>query len=189
MGSVNTYLDMEAQNLEKGKKKRDIVFVREYYCYKFQMRDDETLHYGRLFQQFSVYVFIKFETQRLDFFFLNPDLFRTEVLQGFIDVLRLGERNASNIGKQTFIPIQQDHVCVNKVTANSSIQKVLLIKHQKEKNSYPIYRRRQKGDVVKVRTQYLDNSWVVPYNPFLLSKFNCHINVEICSDIRAVKYI
>lgn len=105
MGSVNTYLDMEAQNLEKGKKKRDIVFVREYYCYKFQMRDDETLHYGRLFQQFSVYVFIKFETQRLDFFFLNPDLFRTEVLQGFIDVLRLGERNASNIGKQTFIPV------------------------------------------------------------------------------------
>uniref|UniRef100_A0A0V0HTI7 Putative ovule protein n=1 Tax=Solanum chacoense TaxID=4108 RepID=A0A0V0HTI7_SOLCH len=58
----------------------------------------------------------------------------------------------------------------------------------KGKNSYPIYRRRQTGDV-KVRTQYLDNSWVVPYNPFLLSKFNCHINVEICSDIRAVKYI
>jgi len=30
---------------------------------------------------------------------------------------------------------------------------------------------------------------VVPYNPYLLSKFNCHINVEICCDIKIVKYI
>lgn len=40
-----------------------------------------------------------------------------------------------------------------------------------------------------MRNQYLDNSWVVPYNPYLLSKFNCHIHVEICADIKVVKYI
>ena len=30
---------------------------------------------------------------------------------------------------------------------------------------------------------------MVPYNPFLLLKYDCHINVEICSTIRAVKYL
>ena len=42
---------------------------------------------------------------------------------------------------------------------------------------------------MEIRGQLFDNSWVVSYNPFLLSKFNCHINVEICSDIKVVKYI
>ncbi|KAG7997505.1 hypothetical protein I3843_01G214600 [Carya illinoinensis] len=35
----------------------------------------------------------------------------------------------------------------------------------------------------------LDNRWVVPYNPYLLATFDCHINVEICSTIKAVKYL
>lgn len=35
----------------------------------------------------------------------------------------------------------------------------------------------------------MDNSWVVPYNPYLLCKFDCHLNVEICSDIKVVNYI
>ncbi|KAL5581039.1 hypothetical protein UlMin_013481 [Ulmus minor] len=46
-------------------------------------------------------------------------------------------------------------------------------------NSYPKYKRRH----------YLDNRWVVPYNPYLLAKFDCHINVEVCSTIKAVKYL
>jgi hypothetical protein len=35
----------------------------------------------------------------------------------------------------------------------------------------------------------IDNRWVVQYNPYLLLKFNCHINVEICSSIKCVKYL
>ena len=30
---------------------------------------------------------------------------------------------------------------------------------------------------------------MVPYNPRLLKEFDCHMNVEICCDIRAVKYL
>jgi len=30
---------------------------------------------------------------------------------------------------------------------------------------------------------------VVPYNPILLMRFNCHINVEICCSIESVKYL
>lgn len=43
---------MEAQVLEQQRKKRNTVFCREYYCYKIQIRDDETdeiLHIGRIF--------------------------------------------------------------------------------------------------------------------------------------------
>nr|XP_027108614.1 uncharacterized protein LOC113728258 [Coffea arabica] len=56
-------------------------------------------------------------------------------------------------------------------------------------NAYPIYRRRNDGKAVHVRGLQLDNRWVVPYNPYLLAKFNCHINVEICSTIKVVKYM
>ena len=42
---------------------------------------------------------------------------------------------------------------------------------------------------MKVRNEWLDNRWVVPYNPILLMRYNCHINVEICCSIKSVKYI
>ncbi len=34
-----------------------------------------------------------------------------------------------------------------------------------------------------------DNRWVVPYNPYLTMWYKCHINVEVCSSITAVKYL
>ena len=60
---------------------------------------------------------------------------------------------------------------------------------QQGKDSYPIYRRRDDGQVVDIRGARLDNRCVVPYNPYLLMRYNCHINVEICSSIKAVKYL
>uniref|UniRef100_A0A453SPH4 Helitron helicase-like domain-containing protein n=1 Tax=Aegilops tauschii subsp. strangulata TaxID=200361 RepID=A0A453SPH4_AEGTS len=57
------------------------------------------------------------------------------------------------------------------------------------KDSYPIYRRCNDGRTETVRNCELDNRWVVPYNPYLLRMFNCHINVEICASIKAIKYL
>ncbi|XP_074282556.1 uncharacterized protein LOC141607096 [Silene latifolia] len=57
------------------------------------------------------------------------------------------------------------------------------------KDSYPLYKRRDTGEKVVVRKGKLDNRSVVPYNPYLLAMFDCHLNVEVCSTINAVKYL
>ena len=55
---------------------------------------------------------------------------------------------------------------------------------------YPSYRRRDNtaNDVAQLRVGHT-NQWVVPYNPWLLQKYGCHINVEMCAGIAAIKYI
>jgi hypothetical protein len=57
------------------------------------------------------------------------------------------------------------------------------------KDSYLVYRRREDGQKEKVCGHELDNIWAMPYNPYLLHLFNCHINVEACGSIKAVKYL
>lgn len=61
-----------------------------------------------------------------------------------------------------------------------------------ESASHPVYRRRspeQGGVAVQYKNRMVDNRWVVPYNPYFLLKYNCHINVEHCNTVRACKYL
>jgi hypothetical protein len=51
-------------------------------------------------------------------------------------------------------------------------------------DGYPEYRRRMTGPNVHIipelgKYKDIDNSWVVPYNPYLLLKYNTHINLEV----------
>ncbi|XP_009791383.2 uncharacterized protein [Nicotiana sylvestris] len=57
------------------------------------------------------------------------------------------------------------------------------------KDGYPIYKRRNDGKIVNVRGMRMNNQWVVSYNPYLLTRYNCHINVESCSGVKANKYL
>ncbi|UYV82503.1 hypothetical protein LAZ67_21002595 [Cordylochernes scorpioides] len=50
-------------------------------------------------------------------------------------------------------------------------------------------RRRDDGQTLVVGTHEVDNRWVVPYNPYLLVRFNAHINVEVCASVKSVKYL
>ena len=55
---------------------------------------------------------------------------------------------------------------------------------------YPLHRRRDNGVTHPGRhngRRPFTNQDVVPYNPFLIKKYNCHINVEICSSVKSVK--
>jgi len=63
-------------------------------------------------------------------------------------------------------------------------------------DSYPLYRRRSPEDGGKTFTKYvrgqatvIDNRYVVPYNAYLLLRYNAHINVEYCASVKAVKYL
>ena len=59
-------------------------------------------------------------------------------------------------------------------------------------NGFPIYKRRSEamGGLTHEKDGFtFDNSRVVPYNRYLILKYNAHINVEACSTIAAVKYL
>ncbi|EEE67922.1 hypothetical protein OsJ_25793 [Oryza sativa Japonica Group] len=83
------------------------VSVRDYYCYKFQMRRgifNPILHGGRLFQQFAVDMYIKVESSRLDYVRNNQKEIRADLYQGLMDSIQAGESRASAVGKRTVLP-------------------------------------------------------------------------------------
>lgn len=43
--------------------------------------------------------------------------------------------------------------------------------------------------LVTTRRKRLDNKWIVPYNPYLLTRYNFSINVEVCVGLKGVKYL
>ena len=64
-----------------------------------------------------------------------------------------------------------------------------------EDTAFAVYRRRSPADggrdtVLERRggNETVDNRWVVPYNPHLLLKMDCHVNVVKVSSIISVKY-
>ena len=56
-------------------------------------------------------------------------------------------------------------------------------------NGYPKYRRREASPRVVKGEHVFDARDVVPYHPYLSKLFQCHLNVEYCGTIRAVKYL
>ena len=59
--------------------------VRDYYCYRFQMRPGifNPVFFGkRLFQQFVVDTYIKIESSRLDYIRNNQQVLRADLYQG-----------------------------------------------------------------------------------------------------------
>ncbi len=56
-------------------------------------------------------------------------------------------------------------------------------------NGYPIYWRINMRHTLLVHGIEMDNRWVVLHNVYLSTKYDAHINVEVCNNIRAIKYL
>jgi len=54
---------------------------------------------------------------------------------------------------------------------------------------YPLYYRPDSGQEYEVNGVMVDNRWIVPYNPYLSAKFDCHINVESLVSFSTLKYV
>jgi hypothetical protein len=66
--------------------------------------------------------------------------------------------------------------------------KTLLTATSTSGEGYPMYRRRGLF-TTRVGDRLVTDDWVVPHNPYLLVRFNCHINVEVSSHRRCFKYV
>ena len=87
-------------------------------------------------------------------------------------------------------------VCMQNGKCTKKFPKPFLAQTEQGNDGYPKYRRRSTADgghsVNKIfqHTEItMDNKWVVPYNPWLLRQMNCHLNVELCSSIKSIKYV
>jgi hypothetical protein len=61
-------------------------------------------------------------------------------------------------------------------------------------DGYSLYRRRNDPQtafhkMVRGTRVDVDNRWVVPYSPYLTRRYRAHINVEVCSSIKVIKYL
>jgi hypothetical protein len=57
---------------------------------------------------------------------------------------------------------------------------------------YPLYRRRSVamgGQEYSYKGRAIDSCWIVPYSPYLLLKYRCHLNVEACVSVAGIKYM
>ena len=56
---------------------------------------------------------------------------------------------------------------------------------------YPQYRRRppDADNPICYNGRVIDNRWITPYNPYLLLKYDAHLNVEACVGQHSVKYL
>ena len=80
--------------------------MRDYYCYKFQIRQgifNPILYGKRLFQQFAVDSYVKIENSCLDFIRNNQDTVRADLYQGLVDSYHMGVEDANEVGKRTVL--------------------------------------------------------------------------------------
>jgi hypothetical protein len=56
-------------------------------------------------------------------------------------------------------------------------------------DGYPMYRRRGRFQATLRNGIVVGDDWVVPHNVYLLKRYRCHVNLEVCSSFRCFKYV
>lgn len=84
--------------------------------------------------------------------------------------------------------LEKSQQCVREGKCTKKFPKSYIDSTKIIEGTYPLYRRRNRFKT-KWRNYDVGDEFVVPYNAYLLTKFNAHINVEICSSFTAIKYL
>ncbi|OMO65292.1 DNA helicase PIF1, ATP-dependent [Corchorus olitorius] len=79
--------------------------------------------------------------------------------------------------------------CMEKSQCDKHFPKKFCDRTKIDERGYPTYRRRNDGAFCVKNGAVLDNRHVVPHNVDLLIKYHAHINVEICNQSKAIKYL
>lgn len=58
-----------------------------------------------------------------------------------------------------------------------------------DQDGYPLYFWPDDGKSYEVHGSMVNNQYIVPYNPYLSLKYNCHINVGCIVSFATVKYV
>ncbi|XP_021757467.1 uncharacterized protein LOC110722506 [Chenopodium quinoa] len=206
---VHTATDLLEQEETRAKRKNTkadkFISAREYYAYRLQIRPNNMLlRAGRCFQQYIVD--IRVPEKRVAtcsiLIILKPayklkcpsdyDRFVCAEIPAHTDgILRrivLAHMMHGPCGM-----LNPECPCMKKTGVKRSCKnkypKQFCNETTNNKDGYPIYRRRDTGEQVTIRNAQLDNQWVIPYDPYPSMLFDCHLNVEVCSTIKAVKYL
>ncbi|KAK9053689.1 hypothetical protein SSX86_024763 [Deinandra increscens subsp. villosa] len=79
--------------------------------------------------------------------------------------------------------------CMVKGKCSKNFPKKYRERTSTDSDGFPLYRRRRDGPTIVKSGADIDTRFVVPYNKFLLKKYQAHINVEWCNQGNAIKYL
>ncbi|KAK9062252.1 hypothetical protein SSX86_019438 [Deinandra increscens subsp. villosa] len=79
--------------------------------------------------------------------------------------------------------------CMSNKNCTKNFPKKFRDRTSTDQDGFPLYRRRRDGPTMMKSGSEIDTRYVVPYNKFLLKKYQSHINVEWCNQGNAIKYL
>ncbi|KAK9053943.1 hypothetical protein SSX86_025018 [Deinandra increscens subsp. villosa] len=79
--------------------------------------------------------------------------------------------------------------CMLKDKCSKNFPKKFRERTSTDADGFPLYRRRRDGPTIFKCGADIDTRFIVPYNKYLLKKYQAHINVEWCNKGNAIKYL
>ena len=98
-------------------------------------------------------------------------------------------------------PFRHNSPCMKEGKCTKQFPKQFRESTEYGNDGYPKYKRQspeQGGNTINATSkgingeiihEEIDNRFVVPYNKWLLRQMECHTNVEVCSSVKAIKYV
>ncbi|GJV30632.1 AT-hook motif-containing protein, partial [Tanacetum coccineum] len=173
---VNAYTAIEEQRLKWTKNNQDTLRVDLYHnlCDAVTRGDTNSAGLGkrivlpRSFTRNPRYMIQNYQdSMALCRTYGNPDLFIT---------FTSNPKWPEIAEMLAYVPGQKSH-------DHPEIESVI------DEDGYALYRRRNNKVTAKKGNFVYDNKHVIPYNRYLLLKYQAHINVEWCNRSKAIKYL